>query len=546
MTRFDPVSLAILWDRVVSIANEMVSSLVRTSFSSNVREAYDLSCVLFDGEGNSLAQGSYSVPTFTGTAAPTLRHMLAKFPPQTLEPGDVILTNDPWMGTGHLFDINVMRPVFRAGRIVGYALSISHLPDIGGAGFSATTPELYGEGLRLPVQKVVRAGRVNQELVELIRFNVRAEDQVIGDLMANVTCTEVGGRKLLEFMDEYGLTELAPLSHAIRSHTERAMRSELAKFPQGAWRNRLEIEGVDGPVTLACELRISGESAHVDFAGTGPALRAAINVPWCYTRALSVYALKCLTIPELPNNEGAVVPVAVSAPEGCILNALPPRPTGGRHTVGHFIVPLLFGALAGAVPERVQADVGMMGTLSLAGRHPDGRVFAGLYFLAGGFGALHDLDGASTVPAPSNMSSISTEVWEEMTGMTVIGRRLRPDSGGAGRWRGGLGQEVVLRNDTGGLVTLSCFGQRTEFAPRGFLGGRDGALREILVNGRRVHPKGSYVLQPGDQVTSREAGGGGFGDPAGRAPEALKADRAEGFVSAKAARRDYGAGRTRK
>lgn len=540
MSKFDAVSLAILWDRVVSIANEMVSSLVRTSFSSNVREAYDLSCVLFDAEGNSLAQGSYSVPTFTGTAAPTLRHMLAKFPPATLEPGDVVVTNDPWMGTGHLFDINVMRPVFREERIVGYTLSISHLPDIGGAGFSATTPELYGEGLRLPVQKLVRAGRVNEDLLELIRFNVRAEEQVVGDLMANVTCTQVGGRKLVEFMDEYGLEELAPLSGAIRSHTERAMRTELAKFPQGRWTNHLDIEGVDGPVTLACELRIGDHGAHVDFEGTGPALRAAINVPWCYTRALSVYALKCLTIPELPNNEGAVLPVEVRAPEGCILNALPPRPTGGRHTVGHFIVPLIFGALAEAVPERVQADVGMMGTLSLSGRHPDGRSFAGLYFLAGGFGALHGLDGAATVPAPSNMSSISSEVWEEMTGMTIVSKRLRPDSGGAGHWRGGLGQEVVLRNDTGGLVTLSCFGQRTQFAPRGFLGGGDGALREILINGKRVHPKGSYVLQPGDCVTSREAGGGGFGEPRARAPEALRRDLEEGFVSRRAARRDYG------
>lgn len=540
MNTFDAVSLGILWDRIVSIANEMVNSLVRTSFSSNVREAYDLSCVLLDGDGNSLGQGTYSVPTFTGTAAATVRHMLAKFPPNTLKPGDVLVTNDPWMGTGHLFDVNVMRPVFRNGRIVGYTLSISHLPDIGGAGFQAMTPEIYGEGLQLPIQKLVREGQPNEDLIEIIRTNVRSKDQVIGDLMANVTCTEVGARKMLEFMDEYNLDDLVSLSRAIREQTESAMRTELQKFPNGVWKNRVDIEGITDPITLQAEVRIDDGSVHIDFDGTSPAIRAAINVPWCYTRALATYSLKCLTIPSFPNNEGAVIPVDISVPEGCILNALPLRPTGARHTVGHYIVPLLFGALAKAMPDRVQADVAMVGTINLVGRHPDGRDFAGLYFLAGGFGALRHLDGASTVPAPTNMSSISSEIWEEMTGMTVESKKLLIDSGGSGRWRGGLGQEVIIRNDTDEIVTASCFGQRTDYPALGFYDGGNGALRKILINDAVVHPKGNYVLEPGDRIITREAGGGGFGSPSERPVESVLADVAKGFVSREAARAHYG------
>ena len=540
MTTLDAVSLGILWDRVVSIANEMVNSLVRTSFSSNVREAYDLSCVLFDSAGNSLAQGSYSVPTFTGTAAPTLRHMLAKFPADTLKPGDVIVTNDPWMGTGHLFDINVMRPVFHNERIVGYTLSISHLPDIGGNGFSAMTPEIYGEGLRLPIQKLFREGQLNEELLDLIRINVRSEDQVVGDLMANVACTDVGARKLTEFMNDYEIDDLVALSTAIRSQTENAMRAELRSFPEGVWRNRLTLEGVDAPITLQAAVRIRDGGVHVDFEGTSPAIRAAINVPWCYTRSLAVYTIKCLTIPSLPNNEGAVLPVELAVPEGCILNALAPRPTGGRHTVGHYIVPLLMGALADAVPDRVQADVAMVGTINFVGRHPDGRAFAGLYFLAGGFGALKDLDGGSTVPAPTNMSSISSEVWEEMTGMTVVSKKLLPNSGGPGHWRGGLGQEVTIRNDTNDIVTASCFGQRTEFPALGFHGAGNGALRQIQINGEGVFPKGNYVLNPGDILTTREAGGGGFGDPHQRPTDNVLDDVVNGFVTSDDALNRYG------
>lgn len=540
MAEFDAVSLKILWDRLVSIADEIVQSLVRTSFSINVREGYDLSCVLFDGRGRSLAQGTYSVPSFTGTAPQTLAHMLKRFPPETLKPGDVVMTNDPWMGTGHLYDVNVMRPVFRGHRIVGYTMSITHLPDIGGPGFSATPTEVFAEGLRMPVMKLARAGQMNDELLELIAFNVRTPEETIGDLMANVTCNEVGGRALLEFMDEYGIDDLGPLSDAINEQSARAMREEIVKIPDGVYRNAIDVEAIDDPIRLAATVAVAGDRVTVDFEGTSGPVRGAINVPMCYTRAWSYYVVKCLTIPSLPNNEGAVRAIDVKAPDGCVLNCNPPWPTGGRHAVGHFIVPLLMGALAPALPEKASTDVGMMNVFSVQGRNDRNDPISSLFFLAGGFGATRDGDGLSAVPAPSNMTVVPTEVWENLTAITVEAREFLPDSGGAGERRGGAGQRVAFRNDTGHLLTVAFLGQRTQFPARGLFGGKDGALRTYHVNGSPANPKGRHVLQPGQGFVTHEAGAGGYGDPRKRPPQLVLADVREGLVSEEAALRDYG------
>jgi N-methylhydantoinase B len=538
--QIDPVSLGILWDRLISITNEIVQTLVRTSFSSVARENYDLSCVLFDARGRSLAQGTMSVPVFIGTAPQTMRHMLERFPPETLEPGDVLLTNDIWMGTGHLWDINVMRPAFRNGRLVGYALSISHLPDIGGRGFSAINLNMYEEGLQIPITKLFRAGNPNQELIELIRKNVRVSEQVIGDLMANVVATEVGTRQLVEFMDEYDLDDLETLSEMIIGQSERAMRRAIAAVPDGVYRNRIQVEAFETPVTLACTVTVRGERLEIDFDGTGPALPAAINVPICYTRAVAVYAIKALVLPNVPNNEGSVSPIEVIAPKGCILDAQPPAATGARFMVGHFVAPLLFGALAVALPDLVQGDPGMMNILNVVGRDRRGREFTTLFFSAGGFGALKGLDGTAATPAPSNMMVMPTETWENLTGLRVVSRSLRADSGGPGEFRGGLGQEIVLRNDSEHPLTVFIMGARTEFPALGVCGGKPGALRTYRINGKAVHPKGRYDLAPGDVIELMDAGGGGYGDPAKRDPRRIEDDIAQGFLTTAAAARDYG------
>jgi N-methylhydantoinase B len=538
--KMDAISLGIMWDRLISITDEVVSILVRTSFSTIVREAYDLTAVITDADGHLLAQGRWSAPPFIGTAPLTMAHTMARFPPESLKPGDVLATNDPWIGTGHMYDITVMRPVFRGAVLVGYTMSITHLPDIGGAGFGTTATEIYHEGLRLPLCKLLREGEVDEFLLELIAANVRVPEQVIGDVMANVACNQVGGRQLLEFMDEYGLDDLGELSAAIRGQSERMTRAAISNMRDGSYQNAIRIEGIDDAITLACRVDVEGDSVRIDLDGTDAAVQRGINVPYCYTNAMSLYSMKCLTVPSLPNNEGSTKPVSVYAPKGCILNAQPPSPTGGRHIIGHFVSPLIFGALAEAAPGDVQADTGMIDLMNFVGTHKDGRGVSTIYFAAGGFGALDGHDGPAVLPGPSNMAVVPTEVWEGVTSTLVEKRALLADSGGAGKARGGLGQEIVIRNDSGHPMTIFSMANRSEFPPLGLMGGGDGPLRQHRVNGEIIHPKGQQVLAPGDRVTLREPGGGGFGPAKERPREMVIADIRNGFVTAEAAKRDYG------
>jgi len=541
MTQYDPITTGILWDRLISITNEITLTLVRTSFSTIVRESWDLASILFDPSGRSLAQGNYGMPTFVGTAPQTMRHMLARYPAETLRPGDVIITNDTWMGTGHLWDVNVMRPAFRKGKLVGFAMTITHLPDIGGRGYSAINGSIYEEGLQIPVMKLFREGQVNEDLMELIRKNVRVSEMVVGDLMANVTATEVGCRKLVEFMDEYAIEDMQPLADRIISQSEAAMRRAIAGIPDGVYRNRLELEGPDDtPISIACAITIAGDRFFADFAGSGPPVAASMNVPLIYTSAMTSYSAKCLLLPKTPNNHGSVTPIEVSAPGDCILNAPPPHAFGARHLVGHNVMPLVFGALAEALPDKVQAEPAYTNIMNFFGRRRDGDEFSTLYFSAGGLGALAGMDGNSATPSPSNMRGIPTEVWEATSNVFVERRALRPDSGGAGEFRGGLGQTTVLRNDTAHPLTLFGVGRRDEFPARGLHGGKPGLKRVFKINGEQINPRRRYVLAPGDRIELADAGGGGYGDPAKRAPARLERDLEEGFVTPEGVRRDYG------
>ena len=511
--RFDPITLGILWDRLISIGDEIVETLVRTSFSTIVREGYDLSVMLFDRHGHMMVQGTRSIPVFIGTAPTTLAFMLETFPPETLQPGDVVITNDPIKGTGHLFDISVMRPVFRAGTLMAYIISITHLPDIGGMGFSAAATQMYHEGLRLPVCKLYAAGHPDRFIFDLIRVNVRTPAQVIGDIMANVACTAVGAAELLAFMVEYNLQDLVPLSTAIRAQSERAMRDCIRQLPDGAYKNQVDFEGIDSPLHLAVTITKINDSLAIDFTGSSGEVQGGINVPFCYARAMALYSIKCLTAPTIPNNAGSIAPITVTAPLHCILNAQPPAATAGRHVVGHFVTALIFGALAEIMPDQVQADCGMINILTMQGRHPDGREISTMYTVAGGFGALQGQPGCPTLPGPSNMACVPIEIWESRTGITIESKRLRANSGGPGQWPGGDGQEVILRNDTGHPLTVFSMASRTIFPAKGLNGGGPGALRENRVNDIPVDPKGRQILSPGDRFTMLEAGGGGMGTP---------------------------------
>ncbi|MDX2155828.1 MAG: hydantoinase B/oxoprolinase family protein [Hyphomicrobiaceae bacterium] len=536
----DAVSLGIMWDRLVALTDEIVSTLVRSSFSTIVYESYDLTCCVLDADTNTIAQGTFGIPAFIGSAPVTARHMLKRFPAETLSDGDIIVTNDPWLGTGHLFDITVMRPVFRKGRIVAYCVSITHLPDIGGAGFGSSATEVYAEGLRLPILKLYEAGRLNELVVEIIRTNVRVPEQTIGDIMANVACSEVGAREINGFMDEYRLDDLGELSRLVRSQSEQQMRARIRELGDGVYRNRIRVEGFTEPVELAVEITIAGDAVTADFEGTTGCVRAGVNVPFCYTNAMVLHAIKSLTLPSIPNNQGSAAPITAKAPAGCILNAQPPFPTGGRHAMGHFITPLVYGALAKAAPHAVQADSGMMNLVTFQGTRRDSRPFTGLYFAAGGYGALEGLDGWSTLPHPSNMAVVPVEVWETLTHTTVLDKRLLADSGGPGQWRGGLGQEVRLRNDTGHILVSHGMGNRTRYPAKGIFGGGDGSLRRHEIAGQEVHAKGRIEIPPGEVMRIVEAGGAGYGDPMKRAAAAVAEDVANGLVTREGAARDYG------
>jgi N-methylhydantoinase B len=541
MKGFDAIDLGIIWSRLVAIADEMVSALVRTSFSTMVRESGDYSCMLFDRRGKFLSQGTASVPSFTGTGPSTLDGVLAAIPPETLEDGDVLLTNDPWIGTGHVYDVNIVKPIFRGARLVGYALSVSHLADIGGIGYGTGGRDVYEEGMCIPPVKLFQRGAPNKFVFELIEANVRFRELVIGDIYSNVAACNVGYQSFNDLLAEYGIEDFVPAADGIFALARGAIAESLGKVPSGVFRGSLPVEGVDDEMvlTLAVSVAISEAGFAFDFAGTSPVVSRGINVPLCYTRAYSYFCFKTIVAPNIPNNQAILDFVSVAAPENCILNAVRPYPTGGRHILGHYVAPLVFGALAEAVPARVQADSGMICQVNFRGRSPAGRAFSYILFTAGGYGAFADLDGRAALPGPSNMIGIPIEIWEENTGVSFLRKEILPDSGGAGEHQGGAGQLIELRNDTGRPVDATFFGSRTSLPSRGFNGGRDGAIRTLFVDGRPVAPKARMDVAPGGVVSIHEAGGGGFGPPERRPPARIRADRESGQISEDYVRRWY-------
>jgi N-methylhydantoinase B len=399
---------------------------------------------------------------------------------------------------------------------------------------------VFEEGIQIPIMKLVQKGRLNDDLMDIILKNVRLPEMVRGDLMANIACNEVGCRALVDFMNDYGIKDLRDLADAITGHSDALMRAQIRAIPDGVYRNSIQVEGPDEPVTLAAALTVSGDHIHLDFAGTGSVVKRGVNVPLCYTQAFTFYALKCLLIPDIPNNDGCMGAITLSAPDNCILNALSPWPTGGRNIFGHFVAPLINGALRDVLPSRVPADTGMVALLNCQGFHEDGRRISTIFFTTGGYGALEDFDGHAVTPAPSNMIGSPTEVFEQHTSIRVVSRRLLPDSGGAGKHPGGPGQETVLRNDTGQPLQVSCFAARTQFPAQGIGGGANGSLRRHIINGKVVDSKGRYMLHPGDTLTLIDPGGAGFGDPKNRPAAQLVEDVQGGHRTVQGVMRDFG------
>jgi N-methylhydantoinase B len=540
---FDPITLEILWSRLIAIVDEASATLVRTSFSTIVRESNDFACILADAHGNSLAQSSLSIPSFIGTLPVTVRHLLRHFPPETLQPGDILVTNDPWLGTGHLNDINVVVPIFHRGRLVAIAASTAHAPDIGGRMRSPDNHEVFEEGLRIPVTKLYDAGRPNEMVIEFIRHNVRVPDEVIGDLRAQIAANELAGRRLIDLIEEYGIEDVSALARTIQAQSEQATRAAIRALPAGVYPYTLTVDGLGETLTIQLTLTIDHERGQLicDYTGTSPQQPTAFNVVPNYTYAYTAFGVKCVVAPDVPNNEGCFRPLVVTAPEGCMLNPRFPAAVGARAAIGHYLPVAVFGALAAAVPDRVRAAPGSpMWCVTLSGVWENNRPFAGMFFFNGGMAGANGQDGLSCVSFPSNLSNTPIEVLEHLFPLHFTRKEIRADSGGAGQWRGGCGQvvECLVENPT--PVNVAFMASRTSVAPEGLFGGQPGALGVVMLNGEPINPKFRRLLGPGDRLACLTPGGGGYGPPAQRDPAALEADLVDGFVTLSAAEAEYG------
>jgi len=539
----DPITLEVIWSRLISVVDEQAAALIHSSFTTVVREAGDLSAGVFDRGGNMIAQSVTGTPGHINTMANCVRKYVApNYPIDSLEPGDTLITNDPWEASGHLFDLTIVSPVFYRGRGVAWFANTCHAVDIGGATMGGDARSLYEEGLAIPLMKLFKAGEANRELFDIIRANVRVPDQVIGDIYAQEVGNQVGARKLIEMLDEYGLPDIEAVSALILDRTETAVRNAVRALPDGSYRNTITIDGFDAPLTIACAIIVDGDGLTVDYAGSSPQVDRGINVVLNYTHAYTTYTLMAVLAPGIPNNEGAFRPIDVQAPLGSILNCRRPAPVSARHLIGHFVSQPLLTALAEIVPEQVIANgpAGLWNTM-MDGMDETGEEFAYIFFSAGGMGAAHNRDGLSATAFPSGIMGVPVEAIETAAPLLMHRRELRPDSGGPGRFRGGLGQVMELEIITGAPANHSCMYDRTGNPALGLLGGQAGAAGQVrLSDGGRPHPKSHYLLAPGQRVILELPGGGGFGPPCERAPERVLQDLREGYISLEAAARDYG------
>ncbi|MFS2224259.1 hydantoinase B/oxoprolinase family protein [Pantoea sp. B65] len=538
----DPISLRITWDRLVSISEEAAATLVNMAFSSIIREVGDYSCLLMDAKGNSLAQPKTSVPVFIGTLPATVRHLLAKYPADTLKPGDSLITNDPWLGTGHLNDVTIVTPVFRHGKLVAFTGSAAHMSDIGGSLNMGSSRDMFEEGFLIPPSKLMIAGEVNQQLLDLLLANVRSPDQVEGDLHAMLAANQIGANGLLGLMDDLQLDSVEPLAEKIHSLTENAMRKAIAAVPDGRYEASVDIGDYEGDIHLNVAVIVTGSEIVIDYTGSSAESMFGSNCPMSFTYAYSVYPLKCLLEPFLPNNEGCFKSIRVTAPEGSIANARPPRAVEMRNRVGHMAHAAIFSALAEIMPERVMGHSGSAPVTCdvFAGQFNNGQRFVESLCVNGGTGARPAADGIVT-GFPGNMSSTPIELIESSTPLLFKEKAIVPDSGGAGRYRGGVAQRMVILNTSNYPLSHSMFYSRQKHPALGVLGAAAGAGNFIAINGKALEkPVGRHDVLPGDEITIQMPGGGGKMPVEQRDRNAIRFDLQEGYITKEGALRDYG------
>ena len=538
----------VMWNRLIAIVEEQAQTLVRTAFSASVREAGDLSAGVFDLKARMLAQAVTGTPGHVNSMAVAVGHFLARYPVTQMRAGDHYITNDPWIGTGHLHDFTLVSPSFYKGQPVALFASTVHVVDVGGRGFGPDGRQVYEEGLCIPILPLAREGVADENLLAIMRANVREPMQVEGDLFSLMACNDRGSQRLQEMMSEFGIDDIDALANHIFEHSYAATLEQIGKLPFGVYRNAVIIDGYDRPIELKAALTISAAGVHVDFVGSSPVSSFGINVPMLYTTAYTAFGVKCLVAPAIPNNAGSLAPITVSAPQGSILNAPRPCAVAIRHVIGHLLPDVVFGCLHQAMPSGAPAEgASALWVPQLRGGHGvsdtaiGGTPFNILSFHSGGTGARPSKDGLSATAFPSGVKSVPVEIVESIAPVVIWRKEYRTDSGGAGLRRGGLGQVMEIGSAENAPFVVYAMFERIDHPARGRNGGHDGAAGCVsLVSGRLLRGKGEQTIPPGERLRLELPGGGGFGDPRERDPEKVKADVRDGLVSPEAAEKAYG------
>ncbi|HVC51800.1 MAG TPA: hydantoinase B/oxoprolinase family protein [Stellaceae bacterium] len=556
-TALSQIHMQIMWSRLIAVVEEQAQTLVRTAFSTPVREAGDLSAGVFDRDGNMLAQAVTGTPGHVNSMAAAVKHFLDAFPLKTMTEGDHYITNDPWLTCGHLHDLTVVSPTFLRGEPVGLFASTVHVVDIGGLGMGPDGRQVFEEGLAIPLMALARGGRMNEDLMRIIRANVREPLQVEGDVYALAACNDEGSRRLVEMMDEFGIANLDRLGEHIIETSCQATIDAIRKLKPGSYKYSVGMDGYDRPLTLAGEMTIGHDGIHVDYAGTSPASAFGINVVMNYTLAYTAFGVKCLVAPEVPNNAGSLAPITASAPDGCLLNVKRPRAVAARHTVGHMLPDVVFGCLhqvmEGGVPAegasslwnpQIYGGADVIDELSGGDNRPPGAEevapFSTVIFHCGGTGARPGKDGLDVTAFPSGVRTIPVEATESVAPVIFRRREFREGSGGAGRYRGGLGQVIELGGAEDMPVAMLCNFERINNPARGRDGGGLGAPGRVgLASGKPIRSKGRQTVPGGDFICLELPGGGGFGDPATRDADQVASDVADGLITRETAQVEY-------
>ncbi len=532
------IRMQVMWNRLIAVVEEQAQTLLRTAFSPIVRECGDLSAGVFDLRGRMLAQAVTGTPGHVNSMAESVKHFIRHFPLETMAEGDAYMTNDPWMGSGHLNDFVVTTPCFLNGRLVALFSCIAHLTDIGGLGSGPDGTDVHMEGIYVPMMKLADRGVFNDTLVQMVRRNSRQPVESEGDIYSLAACNDVGCLRLKEMMGEFELADLGDLADYICRTSQRAVERAVAALPNGVYRNSMTIDGFEDPVDLVASLTIGDDSIVVDYEGTSRISRHGINVPITYTAAYTCFGRSCATGLGVPNNAGSLAPYRVTAPEGSILNALYPSAVSARHIVGQMLPDVVFGCLAQVIPERVPAEgASCLWSITMRGetgrQERDNNLFTITAVTNGGTGARPTKDGLSATAYPSGVRGTPVEINESVAPLIFHRKELRPGSGGAGKNRGGLGQVLEIESAIGASFELLSAFDRIDHPPRGRDGGgpgQGGAVR--LASGRRLNGKGTQIIEAGERLIVHTPGGGGFGDPSDRDPQRLQEDIENGLVQA--------------